>query len=46
MPERKSESRPSRGRARDSSIDARVLAAAARHLAAYGYEAAQEFAEL
>ena len=29
----------SRGRARDSSIDNRVLKAAARHLAAYGYEA-------
>ena len=28
-----------RGRARDPSIDARVLKAAARHLAAYGYEA-------
>src|SRR2546430_17523958 len=29
----------SHGRARDPSIDARVLKAAARHLAAYGYEA-------
>jgi AcrR family transcriptional regulator len=29
----------SRGRARDPSIDARVLKAAARHLATYGYEA-------
>ena len=28
-----------RGRARDPSIDVRVLATAARHLAAYGYEA-------
>jgi AcrR family transcriptional regulator len=31
--------RPARGRARDPDIDARVLAVAARHLAAYGYEA-------
>jgi AcrR family transcriptional regulator len=29
----------SRGRARDPSIDSRVLQAAARHLATYGYEA-------
>jgi AcrR family transcriptional regulator len=33
------QSRVGRGRARDPSIDARVLETAARHLAAYGYEA-------
>jgi AcrR family transcriptional regulator len=31
--------RPRAGRARDSTIDQRVLAAGARHLARYGYEA-------
>jgi AcrR family transcriptional regulator len=30
--------RPGRGRARDTSIDVRILAVARRHLAAYGYE--------
>lgn len=35
----RSEARSGRGRARDSSIDARVLTAAARQLSAYGYEA-------
>jgi AcrR family transcriptional regulator len=39
MPERKSESPVARGRARDPTIDTRVLASAARQLAAYGYEA-------
>jgi AcrR family transcriptional regulator len=39
MPERGSGERVGRGRARDPSIDARVLEAAARQLAAYGYEA-------
>lgn len=39
MIEGKSDELKGRGRERDGSIDARVLAAAARHLAAYGYEA-------
>src|SRR5256714_2758871 len=39
MQDRKPKTTVSRGRARDPSIDARVLKAAARHLAAYGYEA-------
>jgi AcrR family transcriptional regulator len=39
MPPGEPASAVSRGRARDPSIDARVLKAAARHLAAYGYEA-------
>ena len=38
-PERKPQQRVGRGRARDPSIDVRVLETAARHLAAYGYEA-------
>ena len=38
MPERKLASRAGRGRARDPSIDARVLEVAASHLAAYGFE--------
>lgn len=39
MNERKPGKHVGRGRARDPSIDVRVLGAAARHLAAYGYEA-------
>src|SRR2546426_4165793 len=39
MPDDETTTSVSRGRARDSSIDNRVLKAAARHLAAYGYEA-------
>ena len=38
MIDRKSEPTVSIGRARDPSIDSRVLEAAARQLAAYGYE--------
>lgn len=39
MPASKQEPETGRGRARDPSIDARVLQAAVRHLAAYGYQA-------
>lgn len=39
MPEVGSPQRGPRGRARDPGIDARVLAAASRHLSAHGYEA-------
>ena len=39
MRERRSEQSGARGRARDPSIDARLVEAAARQLAAYGYEA-------
>lgn len=39
MSDRNPKSSLGRGRARDPSIDARVLAAAARQLACYGYEA-------
>jgi AcrR family transcriptional regulator len=39
MEERRSPGSPRAGRSRDASIDDRVLAAAARQLAASGYEA-------
>lgn len=39
MPDREQPTPANRGRTRDPSIDARVLKAAARHLAAHGYEA-------
>lgn len=39
MPDREPTTPANRGRTRDPSIDARVLKAAARHLAAHGYEA-------